>query len=86
LLPNYSLSETAAVAERIRAAIADLKFANYPRKATVSVGVASYPASFSSKEQFFKAADDALLTAKQAGRDRVVIAEGAGAAEVGAAS
>ena len=84
LLPNHSPSEAAAVAERIRTAIAELKFANYPNKATVSVGVASYPTSFSSKEEFFKAADDALLAAKQAGRDRVVIAEGA--AEKGAAS
>src|SRR5581483_2888594 len=75
LLPNHSLAEATAVAERLRAAVAKVKFANYPHKATLSIGVASDPAAYSSAEEFFKAADDAVLSAKKAGRDQIIVAQ-----------
>jgi diguanylate cyclase (GGDEF)-like protein/PAS domain S-box-containing protein len=41
---------------------------------TVSVGVAAFPQHGSTSEELLRAADEALYTAKQAGRDRVVVA------------
>lgn len=73
LLPNHSSAEANAVAERIRATVAEVKFAGYPQKATLSIGIASYPATFTSTDEFFKAADDAVLAAKKSGRDCIVM-------------
>ncbi len=77
LLPNHATSEAAAVAERLRDTVAEIKFRNYPNKVTLSIGVASYPGSCSSGDELFRAADDATRAAKEAGRDRVCIAGGA---------
>ncbi len=46
--------------------------------ATVSIGVASYPEHGSDRDAIFKAADDAMHSAKRRGKNRVIIA---GAAE-----
>jgi diguanylate cyclase (GGDEF)-like protein len=42
---------------------------------TLSLGIAVYPEHGSTQESILRAADDALYRAKQAGRDRVVLAE-----------
>jgi diguanylate cyclase (GGDEF)-like protein len=39
------------------------------------LGIAVYPEHGSTQESILRAADDALYRAKQAGRDRVVLAE-----------
>jgi diguanylate cyclase (GGDEF)-like protein len=77
LLPNHSSYEASAVAERLRETVADVKFANYPNKVTLSIGVASYPGTCTSADQLFEAADGAARTAKDSGRDRICVA-GAG--------
>lgn len=74
LLPNYTASEAGVLAERIRGAIAGLKFKNYPEAITASIGVASYPEACEAVEDLFKIADEAMYVAKNKGRNRVVVA------------
>lgn len=76
ILPETDLEGAVAVAERIRAAISQTSEAQLGRRATVSMGVAEYdPAqALSDPEELVRRADDALYSAKAAGRDRVVAA------------
>ena len=83
LLPRTSLADAARVAERMRGAIAD-----YPVKSeravinlTASLGVTTLRAD-DSTVSLFKRADEALQTAKSAGRNRVVEAAAPQAPEV----
>jgi diguanylate cyclase (GGDEF)-like protein len=70
--PRTSEREARALAERIRAAVSQERFA--PLKGagmTVSIGVACARAG--SLDDLLRCADEALYAAKQAGRDRVVL-------------
>jgi diguanylate cyclase (GGDEF)-like protein len=73
LLPSSPKADALAVAEKLRASVAALAPGGIG--VTVSIGVASLPEDASSAERLFDAADQALLQAKRAGRDRVVAAE-----------
>jgi diguanylate cyclase (GGDEF)-like protein len=78
ILPDLSLDDTVRRAEEIRKAIGtDLRVlsAGHQHSVTVSAGVASYPLHGDSVMRALGAADGALLAAKAAGRDRVVVAE-----------
>lgn len=78
LQPETDLAGAADTAERIRAAVAARPFVvddGRTQHATVSVGVASYPACARSAEELFRVADAALYRAKREGRDRVRVAE-----------
>jgi diguanylate cyclase (GGDEF)-like protein len=77
LLPNHTSREAHAVAERMRDDVAELKFPSYPETVTLSMGIASYPGSCSSRERLFNDADDAARAAKDAGRDQICVAGGA---------
>lgn len=70
--------ELAGVAERIRVAIARMAG---PAPVTVSIGVAWAPAHGLTRATLTKAADDALYSAKSAGRNRVVVADAASGGE-----
>ena len=74
ILPAADLSETLAVAERLRRAVADLGIAHPGREpgavVTVSVG-ACVAAPGENLMEAIKRADELLYAAKQAGRDRV---------------
>lgn len=76
LLPRASRRQTAQSAERLRAAVAARLFSVYGHdiRVTISIGMACYPADAAATEpdMLFYFADQALLAAKQAGRDRVV--------------
>ena len=75
VIAQGATSETAVhVAERIRAAVrvADLSGDTARTMITVSAGVASLLGDEADGRALFRAADSALLTAKRAGRDRVV--------------
>lgn len=66
-------------AELIRQQVRDLQIAHnggQPGCVTLSVGVAVWPEHGESAEAVLQAADAALLKAKQAGRDRVILAPG----------
>ena len=78
LMPEATLAEATAAAERLRRAVADQPFdATVPAgklAATVSIGVASTTAGASALHEVVKAADGALYEAKAAGRNCVVTA------------
>lgn len=71
VLSDLGLDEAERVAERIRVAVAGDPAAIVP--ATVSIGVAVHAAG-ESVEAWMQRADQALYAAKQAGRNRVVLA------------
>lgn len=79
VLPRTCPEDALAAAERLRAAVAVREFhtsAGAPLRATVSVGIASFPRDGSTADDLFRAADRALYAAKQSGRDRVMPASG----------
>jgi two-component system, cell cycle response regulator len=77
LLPGASAADTAAVGERIRAAITATPIAVNGETAldvTASVGTATATGAHADPESLIRAADDALYAAKHQGRNRVVTA------------
>ena len=77
LLPETAPGEARRVAERVRERIAATPY-EAPNgesvRVTISIGVANYPSpSIVGRDDFLRAADDALYKAKQAGRDRVAV-------------
>ena len=83
LLPNTSLEEATVVAERLRYSI-EKKIINIEEygienvskiSVTISVGVAQYKNAMKEPENLYQAADKALYTAKESGRNRVIVAE-----------
>jgi diguanylate cyclase (GGDEF)-like protein len=73
LLPRAGLEETATVAERVRAAVAEepMVDGNKILPITVSLGFAVRPHDGTSPDELFRAADAALLRAKRSGKNRV---------------
>lgn len=74
VLPETTLSDGIAVAERLREAIGRMVFPSpmATLTVTVSLGVASYPAErVDSMDLLIRMADDALYRAKAGGRNRV---------------
>jgi len=83
LLPETSLRDAALVLERIRYTLARTPIFTSEKtgalQITVSAGCAGYPAcSAQSSEELIHLADEALLIAKQSGRDRVCLASATG--------
>jgi diguanylate cyclase (GGDEF)-like protein len=72
LLPDTQEADAAVVAEQLRAAVAESTLLD-GRQLTVSVGVSELHQG-ESLDSWMKHADDALYTAKKAGRNRVVCA------------
>jgi diguanylate cyclase (GGDEF)-like protein len=72
LLPDTQETAAAAVAEQLRASIAEAPLVD-GRQVTVSIGVGElHPGE--SRDSWLKHADDALYAAKKAGRNRVICA------------
>ncbi len=69
LLVDIDESQAMALAERLRAAVAAIRFAE---PITASFGVCAYAADTAHPQALIRAADDALLRAKADGRNRVV--------------
>ena len=92
ILPGANLGQAMAVADKVRAAIADQDFPFAKRQPlgllSISGGVAAYPEDALDSARLLQAADEALYLAKQQGRNRVLAAErhylGEGEPEVGA--
>ncbi|HXF93769.1 MAG TPA: diguanylate cyclase [Nitrospiraceae bacterium] len=78
VLPQTDTQGAAAVAERLRIAVAGLSLRQVapaaPDHITVSVGVATYPTHARSVPDLIRAADEMLYQAKATGRNRVVCA------------
>ncbi|MOA31931.1 Response regulator PleD [compost metagenome] len=73
LLPDTSLADACAVAERLRQCVADTPIPE-GTTVTISLGVAHCATSSVGIEQALKQADQALYAAKHQGRNRVVTA------------
>jgi diguanylate cyclase (GGDEF)-like protein len=76
VLPDTSLAAALAKLEKVRQQFhqAAAAFAGQAGGVTVSVGLATAPDHGGSYQDLFRAADEALLSAKRAGRDNVSIA------------
>ncbi|HEX2142142.1 MAG TPA: GAF domain-containing protein [Candidatus Limnocylindria bacterium] len=74
ILPGVDAPEAAAVGERVRRAVGRLT-ADEPTAVTITIGLASYPAHASEKNDLIAAADTALYWGKQGGENRVVRAD-----------
>jgi diguanylate cyclase (GGDEF)-like protein len=74
LLPNFSLEEAAALAERICGRVSQAKFDKYTERITTSWGVAVATEAIEDSSELTKLADDALYRAKNSGKNRVAIA------------
>lgn len=72
ICPNNKQEDAIKLANRINIAIKQHTFSTYPKKVTMSLGVASYCSIFKKAEDIVASADIALYKAKQTGRDRVV--------------
>jgi diguanylate cyclase (GGDEF)-like protein len=75
LLPNTEIPVALRIAERVRAAIAEMSLPGIDVGVTVSVGVAGYPEHASTPDRLARLADAALYLAKRQGRNRVELAE-----------
>jgi len=77
VMPETDLANAAAVAERLRAAVAKdpftIKSSGEKLAVTISVGVAAAIAGGDHRDRLLKRADDALYSAKSAGRNRVIL-------------
>jgi diguanylate cyclase (GGDEF)-like protein len=62
------------VAQKLRNLVAEWQFPGVPRPVYISAGVATFPENGSERDHLVKAADNALYTAKQTGRNRVCLA------------
>jgi diguanylate cyclase (GGDEF)-like protein len=76
IMPEATSSQSRQAAVRLLDDIASLEIEG--TGATISIGVASFPEHGSDPDAIFKAADDAMYSAKRRGKNRVVVA---GAAE-----
>jgi diguanylate cyclase (GGDEF)-like protein len=69
-LPDTGRAEAVSTAEKIRTSVHKLQIVGIDRPITASIGVATYPDDASSPDALMRAADSALYTAKNSGRDR----------------
>ena len=74
LLPEADKEEAYTVSERLRRKLSQLQFDDLPG-ITISLGIASYPDDSDDIDRLIKKADAALYTAKQSGRNKVVVYE-----------
>jgi diguanylate cyclase (GGDEF)-like protein len=78
LVPNYTLAEAEALAERLRAQVARIREPDNPPEITASIGIATFPEPVTDAKVLFDRADHAAYAAKDAGRNKVYSAAGAG--------
>jgi diguanylate cyclase (GGDEF)-like protein len=74
LLPNTSTENAIEVAEKLRRTVETWLFPGVARPVTLSAGVAGFPQHGKNRDEVIAAADSALYSAKQNGRNRVTSA------------
>jgi diguanylate cyclase (GGDEF)-like protein len=75
LLPDTEISSALEIAERIRAAIAEISLPGSDVTVSASIGVAGFPDHANTLERLERLADAALYVAKRQGRNRVELAD-----------
>jgi diguanylate cyclase (GGDEF)-like protein len=75
LLTQTTEQQAAAITEKLRRSVEGYQFPGVPRTVTISAGVAAFPAHGTTRDEIVRAADNGLYAAKQAGRNRVCLAE-----------
>jgi diguanylate cyclase (GGDEF)-like protein len=75
LLPDTGIPAALNIAERVRAAIAEMTLAGTDAAVTASIGVAVFPDHANTPDRLERLADAALYVAKRQGRNRVELAE-----------
>ena len=73
IAPETSRAAAGVVAEKLRRVVECFPFAGVARPVTISAGVAEYPMCGDSRDTLVRAADEALYTAKQSGRNKVSV-------------
>jgi len=71
LLPDTAIPAALEIAERVRAAIAEITLPSSDVSVTASIGVGGYPVHASTLDRLERLADAALYLAKRHGRNRV---------------
>jgi diguanylate cyclase (GGDEF)-like protein len=79
LLPDTEVPAALEIAERVRAAVAEISLAGTDVSVTASIGVVGFPAHATSLDRLEWLADAALYLAKRQGRNRVELADPAAA-------
>ncbi len=74
ILPQAYADGALMVADRLRARIERMDIPSYGH-ITTSIGIATFPVHATSRAELLRAADEALYSAKRAGRNRVCVAE-----------
>ena len=74
LLTQVNPEQAIAVAEKLRKMVEGWQFPGVPRTVTISAGAATYPQHGTTRDGLVRAADSALYSAKQAGRNKVRLA------------
>ena len=74
LLPDTEIAAALEIAERVRAAIAEITLPSANVSVTASIGVGGYPDHASTLDRLERLADAALYVAKRQGRNRVELA------------
>jgi len=72
LLVETPLAEAEAVAEELRQSVGSLQFAQVPERISISIGIAAFEEG-DDPVSLLARADEAMLTAKRAGRDRCCV-------------
>lgn len=75
LLTNTNADHAMGVAEKLRKLVGGWQFPGVPRTVTISAGVAAFPDHGTGRDELVHAADLGLYAAKQAGRNRVSLAQ-----------
>lgn len=74
IFPNMTLEEALPVTARVRSSVETVRFEPLTRPITVSIGIAAFPQHGGDQQALFRAADQAVLSAKRLGRNRVEVA------------
>ncbi|HUK24956.1 MAG TPA: sensor domain-containing diguanylate cyclase [Terriglobales bacterium] len=74
LLSQTSPQHALGVAEKLRRLVETWQFPGVPQPVTISAGAATYPEHGTTRDELVKAADAGLYAAKQAGRNRTLLA------------
>jgi diguanylate cyclase (GGDEF)-like protein len=75
LLPDTEVPAALEIAERVRAAVAEISLPGSDVSVTVSIGVSGFPEHASTLDRLERLADAALYLAKRHGRNRIELAD-----------